>query len=129
MLFGATLHATPLLDIYTYLGQEGENAKYFNVGTTRIWAWAIPATIWRAASPKAAPARPTSRPKTRPMSASGGGPIRASSAASASGMQYSYTHLTAFAGTGGNAGTCSPDRRQHGLHQHPLLSVLDFAYV
>ena len=33
MLVGATLHATPLLDIYTYLGQEAERAKYSTVGT------------------------------------------------------------------------------------------------
>ena len=100
MLFGATWHVTPLLDIYAYDGQEAEHAKYFNVGTTLTWAWAIRPQSGGcvAATPKAALARPISRRKTRPMSASGGESIRASSAASASAMQYSYTHLTAFAG-------------------------------
>ena len=30
-LLGATWHATPLLDIYTYAGEEAEQPKYFNV--------------------------------------------------------------------------------------------------
>lgn len=33
MLAGGTLHATPLLDIYTYLGQEHESPEYWNIGT------------------------------------------------------------------------------------------------
>ena len=54
-------------------------------GAPPISAWAIPATIWRAAQPKAALARPISRRKIKPMSASGGKSIRAISAASALG--------------------------------------------
>jgi hypothetical protein len=35
-LLGATFHATPMLDLYAYAGQEAEQPKYFNpvVGTT-----------------------------------------------------------------------------------------------
>lgn len=33
-LVGATWHATPMLDIYTYAGQEAQNPKYFNVATS-----------------------------------------------------------------------------------------------
>src|ERR1700733_7181001 len=32
-LFGATWHVTPLLDLYTYAGQESGLPKYFNAGT------------------------------------------------------------------------------------------------
>jgi hypothetical protein len=32
-LFGATWHVTPMLDLYTYAGQEAELPKYFNAGT------------------------------------------------------------------------------------------------
>jgi hypothetical protein len=35
-LFGATWHVTPMLDLYTYAGQEAELPKYFNVGTTHL---------------------------------------------------------------------------------------------
>ena len=35
-LFGATWHVTPMLDIYSYAGQEAELPKYFNLGTTHL---------------------------------------------------------------------------------------------
>jgi hypothetical protein len=35
-LFGATWHVTPMLDLYTYAGQEAELPKYFNLGTTHL---------------------------------------------------------------------------------------------
>jgi hypothetical protein len=33
-LLGGTLHATPLLDIYTYFGQEAQKSKQYTIGTT-----------------------------------------------------------------------------------------------
>ncbi|HKD47062.1 MAG TPA: hypothetical protein VKB67_05210 [Rhizomicrobium sp.] len=36
VLFGATWHTTPLLDLYTYLGQESEQPKYFNITNTFV---------------------------------------------------------------------------------------------
>jgi len=35
-LFGATWHVTPMLDLYTYAGQEAELPKYFNAGTPAV---------------------------------------------------------------------------------------------
>ena len=99
-MIGATWHATPLLDLYAYDGQEAQKSKTFTVGATTLGlgnpnlnlagclveGGACPANVeaenqinggfwWRAYQGKFGSFR--------------------------FGMQYSYIHLTAFAGTGG----------------------------
>ena len=130
MLFGATLHATPLLDIYTYLGQEGESAKYFNVGSQQrySWAWAIPATNWRLLHRRRFlfAQYPGRKPgQCRRLVEGLSGQVRQLPPWPAIFLHPSRR----VPGAGATAGSMRPNRRQHGLHQHSLLSVLDFAYV
>ena len=80
-----------------YGGQEAEKRKTYVTGATTTGLGSPTLNLSGMPWSKAAPARPTSRAKTR--STAGFVVerfIRANSAASVLGAQYSYTHLSAF---------------------------------
>lgn len=99
-MIGATWHATPLLDLYAYDGQEAQKAKTFTVGAATL-GLGNPALNLGGCLVEggACPANVEAENQIN-----GGFWWRAYQGKFGSfrfGMQYSYIHLTAFAGAGG----------------------------
>ena len=100
VLLGATLHATPLLDIYAYAGQEAELPKYFNVGTSHLGI-GNPAVVTTGCATELGSCAVNIQAENQ---INGGFWWRVYQGKFGSfryGMQYSYTHLDSFAGAGG----------------------------
>ncbi|MBN9588047.1 MAG: hypothetical protein J0G99_03475 [Alphaproteobacteria bacterium] len=101
---GVTLHASPYLDLYVYGGQEEEGAHYFNVGTAHLGlgnpGYNVAGCFYEGGS---------CSPNLRAASQITGGfwwkLYNGKFGSFRYGMQYSYTHLTAFAGAGGKPQT------------------------
>ena len=109
ILLGATWHATPLLDIYTYAGQEAEHPKFFDVGAPVVHlGLGNPAnTLTTGCATENAGSSCVANLQAENQ-INGGFWWRLYQGKFGSfrfGMQYSYTHLTTFAGTGGHAPT------------------------
>jgi len=100
MLFGATWHADPLLDIYTYLGQEGESAKYFNVGTSHL-GLGNPSYNLAGCFVENGSCSPNIETESQANAGFWWRMYQGKFGSFRFGMQYSYTHLTSFPGTGG----------------------------
>ena len=103
-LVGATLHVTPVFDLYTYLGQEAENAKYYNVGTAHL-GLGNPAYNLAGCFVEGGSCSPNIEAERQANIGFWWRPWQAHFGNFRLGMQYSYTHLTSFAGTGGHAPT------------------------
>jgi hypothetical protein len=99
-LAGATWHVTPLLDIYGYAGQEAEQRKTFVVGTTTLGLGSPTLTLsgclveGGACSPNLQTSQQLNAGLWWKAYQGKFGSFRF-------GMQYSYTHLSAFSGAGG----------------------------
>jgi hypothetical protein len=99
-LLGATWHVTPMLDIYSYAGQEAEQPKYFNVGTTHL-GLGNPAVVTTGCATEGGSCSVNLQAEDQ---INGGFWWRAYQGKFGSfrfGMQYSYTKLKSFAGVGG----------------------------
>jgi hypothetical protein len=108
MLFGATLHATPLLDLYTYLGQEGESAKYYNVGSAAAPAFlglGNPGYKLAGCFTEGGACSPNIKTESQANVGAWWKVYQGKFGSFRFGLQYSYTHLAAFAGTGATAGS------------------------
>jgi hypothetical protein len=103
-MVGGTLHATPMLDLYVYDGQEAEHTKVFTTGTT-LTGLGVPTqnlSSCLAADTSTSTACPATLENENQITA--GFWWKAYQGKFGSfrfGMQYSYTKLYAFAGAGG----------------------------
>jgi hypothetical protein len=103
-LFGATWHVTPLLDIYTYAGQEAEQPKFFNVtsgATTTHLGIGNPSVVNTGCATELGACSVNLESENQ---INGGFWWRAYQGKFGSfrfGMQYSYTKLQSFAGSTG----------------------------
>ncbi|HEX3754882.1 MAG TPA: hypothetical protein VHV26_07370 [Rhizomicrobium sp.] len=103
-LLGATLHVTPKLDVYTYLGQEEEQAKYFNIGTAHL-GLGNPNYNLAGCFVEGGSCSPNVEAERQANVGFWWRPWQAKFGNFRLGMQYSYTRLTAFAGAGGKPTT------------------------
>ncbi|HEX4270497.1 MAG TPA: hypothetical protein VHZ32_03890 [Rhizomicrobium sp.] len=103
-LAGATLHASPNFDIYAYLGQEEESAKYFNPGTSHL-GLGNPAYNLAGCFIEGGACSPNLQAERQANVGMWWRPYQARFGNFRLGLQYSYTHLTAFAGAGGRPTT------------------------
>lgn len=103
-LLGATLHASPFFDIYGYAGQEAENAKYYNVGTIHL-GLGNPAYNLAGCFTEGGSCSPNLRSEDQANVGFWWKAYQGGYGSFRFGMQYSYTHLIAFAGTGGKPTT------------------------
>lgn len=109
-LVGGTLHATPLLDIYTYLGMEGEPSMPYTVGTT-----ALPNQFLGLGNPgyklgncfteSVGGCTPNIQQEEQANVGAWWKAYQGSFGSFRLGLQYSYTHLAAFPGAGLTAGS------------------------
>jgi len=100
LMGGATWHVSPMLDIYTYGGQEEQTAKYYNVGTGHQGV-GNPAYNLAGCFTEGGACSPNLKTVDE---ITGGFWWRIYNGHYGSfryGMQYSYHHNTAFTGTGG----------------------------
>ena len=104
MLFGVTVHATPLLDLYTYLGQEAESANYANVGTTHF-GLGNPGYNLAGCFVEGGSCSPNIEAENQANAGFWWRAYQGKFGSFRFGMQYSYTRLTSFAGTGGKPNT------------------------
>lgn len=101
ILVGATWHVTPLLDLYSYAGQESEHPKYFNVtsgATTAHFGVGNPAVVNTGCETEGGNCSVNIEAENQ---INGGFWWKAYQGRFGSfrfGMQYSYTHLATFAG-------------------------------
>ena len=104
MLAGATVHATPALDLYGYAGQERESANYYNFGATHIGLGNPGYNLTGCAIENGTC---SSNLQTLEQFATGfwWKAYQGKFGSFRLGMQYSYTHLSAFAGAGGRPTT------------------------
>lgn len=108
ILLGATWHATPMLDIYTYAGQEAEHPKYFNVtagAATTHFGVGNPAVVTTGCGTENASCSVNIQAENQINAGFWWKIYQGKFGSFRYGMQYSYTHLTSFAGVGGHAPT------------------------
>ena len=103
-LAGATLHLTPVFDLYAYLGQEAESAKFYNVGTTHL-GLGNPGNNLAGCFIEGGACSPNIQAERQANVGMWWRPYQAKFGNFRLGLQYSYTHLTAFAGAGGKPTT------------------------
>jgi hypothetical protein len=104
LLVGATLHATPVFDIYTYLGQEAETANYFNSGTVAAPVFlglGNPGYKLSGCFVEGGSCSPNIESENQANVGVWWRAYQGKFGSFRLGLQYSYTHLTSFAGTGG----------------------------
>jgi hypothetical protein len=109
MLFGATWHVDPSLDIYTYEGQEAEHAQFYNVGTSHLGlgnpAYALSGCLTEGGS-----CSPNIEAENQANVGFWWKIYQGDFGSFRFGMQYSYTHLKSFLGAGATSGsTVKPD--------------------
>jgi hypothetical protein len=103
-LLGATWHVTPMLDLYTYAGQEAEQPKFFNItsgATTTHLGVGNPAVVNTGCATELGTCSVNFQSENQ---INGGFWWRAYQGKFGSfrfGMQYSYTKLQSFAGSTG----------------------------
>jgi hypothetical protein len=107
-LLGATLHATPLLDIYTYFGQEAEKAKYFTVGTAAAPVYlgaGNPGYKLAGCFTEGGSCSPNIEAENQANIGVWWRAYQGKFGSFRLGLQYSYTKLFTFPGTGATAGS------------------------
>ncbi|HEX4271272.1 MAG TPA: hypothetical protein VHZ32_07785 [Rhizomicrobium sp.] len=104
LLAGATLHATSSLDLYGYAGQEGESAKYYDVGNTHL-GLGNPAYNLSGCAIEGGACSPNLQSLDQATAGFWWKAYQGKFGNFRFGMQYSYTHLSAFAGVGGKPTT------------------------
>ncbi len=104
MMAGLTWHATPLLDFYTYAGQEEESAKYYNVGTGHQ-GLGNPAYNLAGCFVEGGSCSPNLQAVSEVTAGFWSRLYHGRNGSFRFGMQYSYHHMTAFPGTGGKPET------------------------
>jgi hypothetical protein len=107
-MLGATLHATPLFDVYTYLGQEGEKAKYFTVGTAAAPVFlgsGNPGYKLAGCFTEGGSCSPNIEMESQANVGFWWKAYQGKFGSFRFGMQYSYTRLTSFPGAGGQPKT------------------------
>ncbi|HWY60293.1 MAG TPA: hypothetical protein VNW15_00180 [Rhizomicrobium sp.] len=104
LLAGATVHATPALDLYGYAGQEGESAKYYDVGTAHF-GLGNPAYNLAGCAIEGGACSPNLESLEQVATGFWWKSYQGKFGSFRLGMQYSYTHLSAFAGAGGKPTT------------------------
>jgi hypothetical protein len=97
---GITLHATPSLDIYGYGGQEGEQRKIFITGPTTTGLGSPTLTLTGCLIENGA-CSPNVETENQATAGFWWKAYQGRFGSFRLGAQYSYTHLTAFSGTGG----------------------------
>jgi len=97
---GATLHATPMLDIYGYAGQEAQQRKTFITGTTTT-GLGNPTLNLSGCLVEGGACSPNLESENQATIGFWWRAYQGKFGSFRFGAQYSYTHLTAFAGAGG----------------------------
>jgi hypothetical protein len=106
ILLGATFHATPLLDLYAYAGQEAENPKFFNVGTpVQHLGIGNPAVNAAGCATELGSCSVNIEAENQINAGFWWRIYQGKFGSFRYGMQYSYTHLDSFAGISGHAPT------------------------
>ncbi|HEY4075315.1 MAG TPA: hypothetical protein VGM26_00150 [Rhizomicrobium sp.] len=100
LLGGATLHATPRLDIYAYGGQEAEQRKAYDVGTQHL-GMGNPALNLAGCLVEGGACSPNLQSENQIAVGLWWKAYQGSFGSFRFGAQYSYTHLSAFSGAGG----------------------------
>ena len=103
-LAGATLHASPFLDIYGYAGQEADSAKYYNVGTAHL-GLGNPAYNLAGCFTEGGACSPNLKSENQADVGFWWKAYQGGYGSFRFGMQYSYTHLSALPGAGGRPTT------------------------
>jgi hypothetical protein len=104
VMAGATLHATPTLDLYAYAGQEEESAKYSNIGTGHQGV-GNPAYNLAGCFVEGGTCSPNLRAVSEATAGFWWRGYNGRYGSFRYGMEYSYLHLTSFAGMGGKPET------------------------
>lgn len=99
-LVGATWHATPMLDIYAYAGQEAEKRKLFVTGATAT-GLGNPGLNLSGCLVEGGACSPNLESENQGTLGVWWRGYQGKFGSLRFGAQYSYIHLTAFAGTGG----------------------------
>jgi hypothetical protein len=97
---GATWHATPLLDIYGYGGQEQQQHKYYDVGTAHFGV-GNPALNLSGCLVEGGACSPNLETVNQVAAGFWWRAFNGKFGSWRVGAQYSYTHMTAFGGAGG----------------------------
>jgi len=102
-MVGGTLHATPLLDIYAYGGQEQQHAKYWQVGASTIGLGSPTLNLAACvAVDSASGSCPANIETTNQINVGTWWRMYQGKFGSFRlGAQYSYIHITGFGGAGG----------------------------
>jgi hypothetical protein len=96
---GATWHATPLLDLYVYGGQEAQQRKLFTVGTTTS-GLGSPTLNLTGCLVEGGACSPNLQAENQISTGFWWRAYQGKFGSFRFGMQYSYTHLSAFPGVG-----------------------------
>jgi hypothetical protein len=107
-LLGATLHATPLLDIYTYFGQEAQKSKPYTIGTTATPVFlgsGNPGYKLAGCFTEGGSCSPNIEAENQANVGVWWRAYQGKFGSFRLGLQYSYTHLASFVGTGATAGS------------------------
>jgi len=99
-LGGATWHATPLLDIYGYGGQEQQQHKFYDVGTAHFGV-GNPALNLSGCLVEGGACSPNLQTVNQAVAGFWWRAFNGKYGSWRVGAQYSYTHMTAFGGAGG----------------------------
>jgi hypothetical protein len=101
-LFGATWHVTPLLDLYTYAGQEAEQPKFFNAGTPVLHlGLGNPAVVNTGCATENGACSVNLQAENQINVGTWWRAYQGKFGSFRFGMQYSYTKLQSFAGSTG----------------------------
>ena len=100
MLAGATWHASSSFDLYGYAGQEAQKSKYFNVGTQHL-GLGNPAYTLAGCLVEGGACSPNLETENQATVGFWWKTYQGHFGQVRVGAQYSYIHLTAFAGAGG----------------------------
>ena len=103
-LGGVTFHATPMLDLYVYGGQEAEQRKYFDVGTQHL-GLGNPALNLTGCFVEGGACSPNLNSENQVAAGLWWKAYHGKFGSFRIGAQYSYTHLAAFSGVGGKPTT------------------------
>jgi len=101
---GATWHVTPLLDWYVYGGQEAQQRKIFTVGTTTT-GLGSPTLNLGGCLIEGGTCSPNIQAENQISTGFWWKAYQGRFGSFRFGMQYSYTHLSAFSGVGGKPTT------------------------
>jgi len=106
-MMGATLHATPCLDLYVYGGQERQSRKYFQVGNS-FFGYGVPNANNVGCSVENGTCAGNTNNLWQVTAGLWNKFYKGSYGDLRGGLQYSYTHRKLFSGTGGQTGVSVP---------------------